>query len=76
MSERTIAQRVLRIEGLLGLQPDLSFAQGSEFWIVQGEGDTDDRSLAYWGPYETAEAAATDFVFKADRNHVIVEVPL
>lgn len=75
MNEQTLEERVLRVEGLLGLKPDLRFVAGSEFWIVQAEGNRGARSLAYWGPYTTAEEALASDMFEAEFGHVVVEVP-
>ena len=74
-SAATLDERMLRIEGLLGLKPDLRFAAGSEFWIVQAEGNRGTRALAYWGPYKSAEDAAAWKGFEPHFGHVIVEVP-
>lgn len=72
----TLEQRLLRVEGLLGLKPSLGLEAGSEFWIVQATGTRGDRSLNYWGPFKTADRAVEAELFRAEFGCVVIEVPL
>ncbi len=74
--EPTLEDRVLRIEGVLGIRTDLRLCTGSEFWIVCSAGDRKNRALDYWGPYKTADEATSSEIFEARYGHVVVETPL
>ncbi len=70
--ERTLEQRVLRLEGLLGIAPEFAACdRPTEFWIVQSEDD----GLAYWGPFFAREDAQDERMFEPLKGCAIIEIP-